>query len=501
MLLYLTRMEAFPSRFIPAFSAFWGKLEVKRTRRFGRGSAAYDRGTMPCTTHWIRGLVVLAGVALVAGCRGGEPEGHPAAGAVAALAEEALREHPAVGASVAVELGGETVFEGGFGFADLEHRVAATAETVYRIGSVTKQFTAAAVMLLVEEGALDLEADLAEVLPDYDTAGFRVRVEQLLNHTSGIKGYTEMETFWEQARLDLGHEAMTALFSSVPFEFEPGDRYQYNNSGYYLLGMIVERLSGQTYTAFLEERLFRPLGLGATHYLDNDPIVPHRAEGYEAVSGGGFRNDDPLSMRLPYAAGSLGASAPDLLRWQRALVGGEAVSADSYAAMTTRGRLTGGDEVAYGYGLGLGEEHGLARIAHGGGINGFRAQLSWYPEAELGIAVLMNSGSGRPGVLENRIARAVLGMEQPELREVPMAAAELEPLAGTYDAGRSPAAVRFEAGSLHALGQRLVPVGNGVFHPEGDPFTRVEFEVGEDGRGSAMTVTRAGNPVRSRRVE
>ena len=143
-----------------------------------------------------------------------------------------------------MQKGGEVVFAGGFGHADLENEVPATADTVYRIGSVTKQFTAAAAMLLVEEGKLDLSADLREYLPDYDTRGFEVTVERLLNHTSGIKGYTEMPEFWERSRLDLGHEAMLELFSEPPFEFEPGDRYQYNNSGYYLLGVLIERLSG-----------------------------------------------------------------------------------------------------------------------------------------------------------------------------------------------------------------------------------------------------------------
>lgn len=421
--------------------------------------------------------------------------------AIRALAAEALRADPAPGLSVGVSRGGETVFAEGFGSADLEHRVPATADTVYRIGSVTKQFTAAAVMALVEDSRLDLDADLRGYLPDYDTRGFAIPVERLLNHTSGIKGYTEMEEFWAQSRLDLDHRAMTALFGGAPFEFEPGDRYQYNNSGYYLLGLLIERLSGTTYTAFLEERLFRPLGLERTHYLDNAPIVPDRAAGYEPDGEGGFVNDEPLSMRLPYAAGSLGASVRDLLAWQRALVAGEAVSPASYARMTAPGELVGGAEVPYGYGLGLGREHGLDKVSHGGGINGFRAQLAYYPEAELGIAVLVNSGGGRPGLLENRIARAVLGMEQPAIEEVTVAPAVLERYAGTYDPGRAPVTFTLREGGLHGLGRRLAPVGDGVFHPEGDPFTRIEFaEAPGGGPSPECTITTAGNPRRFRRV-
>ena len=417
------------------------------------------------------------------------------------LAQDALRNHPAPGISVAVQQHGEVVFAGGFGYADLENEVPATADTVYRIGSVTKQFTAAAAMLLVEEGKLDLSADLREYLPDYDTRGFEVSVERLLTHTSGIKGYTEMSEFWERSRLDLGHQAMLELFSAPPFEFEPGDRYQYNNSGYYLLGVLVERLSGMSYPAFLEARLFEPLGLERTHYLSNRPLIHGRAEGYEVGEGNGFVNDEPLSMELPYAAGSLGASVLDLLAWQRALASGNVVSPAKYEAMTARGSLVNGDSVHYGYGLRLGEEHGLAKVSHGGGINGFRAELAFYPEPELGIAVLINSGSGRPGLLENRIARVMLGMEQPVVNEIEVPESELRRCAGTYDPGRAPVTIRFEDGALLGFGERLVPVGDGDFHPEDDPFTLVVCEPGsEDGAAPALTVSGGGVSTRYPRV-
>lgn len=454
-------------------------------------------------------VAALGAVALVPACAPESPDA-PAhwahaegelAGQIHELAQDALRGHPAPGISIAVQRDGEIVFAGGFGFADLENEVPATADTVYRIGSVTKQFTAAAAMLLVEEGKLDLSADLRDYLPDYDTHGFEVPVERLLNHTSGIKGYTEMPVFWERSRLDLGQEAMLELFSEPPFEFEPGDRYQYSNSGYYLLGILIERLSGMSYTVFLESRLFEPLGLERTHYLRNGPLVPGRAEGYEVGDEGGFVNDEPLSMELPYAAGSLGASALDLLAWQEALASGNAVSSASYERMTERGTLVNGDPVHYGYGLSLSEEHGLAKVAHGGGINGFRAQLAFYPEEELGIAVLINSGSGQPGLLENRIARTVLGMEQPVVKEIEVPEADLERCAGTYDPGRSPVTVRFEAGSLHGFGARLVPVGDGIFHPGDNPFTRIVCESGpDDGAAAALSVTSGGVTTRYPRI-
>ncbi len=434
---------------------------------------------------------ILLALLVLAGCGGGE-----LAGTIRELAAEALATDPAPGVSVGVRLGDETLFAEGFGYADLEQRVPATADTVYRIGSVTKQFTAAAILLLVEEGRLDLAADLRELLPDYDTQGFRIPVERLLNHTSGIKGYTEMPEFWRWVREDLNQQQMMALFSAPPFEFEPGDRFQYNNSGYYLLGVLIERLSGRTYAGFLEERLFAPLGLARTHYLDNDPLIPGRAQGYEPLpdGDGGFQNDAPLSMRLPWAAGALGSSVTDLLAWQRALLSGQVVRPETWRRMTAPGTLVGGASTPYGYGLELGREHGLEKIAHGGAINGFRAQLSWYPEADLGIAVLMNSESGRPGLLENRIARAVLGLPQPVVEEAAVPLAELEACAGTWDPGRAPVTLEVVDGALYGFGSRLIPVGEGRFRPERNPFALVECG------GAELHRTDAGARMRFQRV-
>ena len=461
----------------------------------------YDPGMFPASRPTaLRYGAFLLLLPLVAGCGGApDPAEPPVVAEVEALIETALAEWPTPAISVGIQHNGEILLARGYGFADLENRVPATAHTVYRIGSVTKQFTGAAIMLLAEDGLLDVEEDFRTYLPDYDTQGFSIPVERLLNHTSGIKGYTEMPEFWEQARLDLSPEEMIELFGSVPFEFEPGDDTQYSNSAFYLLGLIIERLSGSTYSAFLGERLFEPLGLTETHYLDNEPIIRNRASGYE-VDEGAFVNAEPISMRLPYSAGSLGASVLDLLAWQRALTGGEAVSAESYAAMSREGELTSGEPVARGYGLRLGEEHGARKVEHGGGINGFRAQLAWYPEEELGIAVLTNSGAGRPQILENRIALVVLGRAQPEIVEIPANLETLSRFAGTYDAGRSPAEVRLEDGSLRGLGGRLVPVGEAVFHPEGDPFTRVEFERAGEAPASAMVVINTGVRSRAPRV-
>ena len=404
------------------------------------------------------------------------------------------------GISVAVQHRGELILAKGYGLADVENRVPATEHTVYRIGSVTKQFTAAAVMKLVEEGKVALDDPITEYFPDYPVGEFHITVGQLLDHTSGIKGYTEMPAFWEQSRLDLSHEQMIELFSAEPYEFEPGDRYQYNNSGYYLAGLLVEKASGKSYAEYLEETFFRPLGMRESHYLYNDPIVPNRAEGYR-VEDGVLLNDEPLSMLLPFSAGSLGSSVLDLVRWTTALGDGDGVAPDSFEAMTTRRRLPGGEEIGYGLGLAVGEMAGHRKISHGGGINGFLSQHSWYPDNELIVAVLSNSTSAEPGPLEARIARAVLGVPEPAHTAVELKDDELTRYAGIYDFGRNPLPVLVREGKLIIAGRETVPIGGHRFAGTRDKEQVAIFEVdAETGRATHLRLERWGQVQRGKRA-
>ncbi len=415
------------------------------------------------------------------------------------IVEAAMEASRIPGISVGIMQGDDVVLAKGYGFADVENQVPATENTVYRIGSVTKQFTAAAIMLLVEEGKLTLDADLTEFFPDYPTGGRRVTIERLLNHTSGIKGYTEMRELGDVERDDLTHEQLIELFSSAPFEFEPGDRYQYNNSAFYLLGVIIEKISGVSYAEFIRQQIFEPLGMDNSHYLYVASIVPRRAEGYE-VRDGELVNDSYLSMHLPYAAGSLGSSVVDLLAWQRALIHSRAVNPASFASMTAPGVLNDGSAIDYGYGLGLSEMEGHRKIQHGGGINGFRTQLSYYPDDELTVVVLANIGSADPAVLESRIAHSMLGIADEPLVEVELSAAELEMYAGVYNPGRAPIGVRLVDGALRTLGDRLVALGDHRFVMESDPYARITFTV-ENGVAVSMRREREGSTMVAPRVE
>ena len=415
-----------------------------------------------------------------------------------AIVEETMARDRTVGISVGVHRRGEVLIAKGYGYADLENEVRATEHTVFRIGSVTKQFTAAAIMLLEERDRLRLSDLLTDFLPDYETQGFDISVERLLNHTSGIKGYTEIEAFWEKSRLDLSHEEIVALFSTEPFEFPPGEQYRYNNSAYYLLGLIIEKISEQSYADFLRENVWTPLGMRESFYLYNDPIVPNRSEGYE-VSDGRVVNDAPLSMHLPYSAGALGSRVMDLMTWQRALTSERLLSKESYARMTHPGTLTSGEKLNYGYGLMVGELSGRRKISHGGGINGFRTQLAYYPDDELTVVVLCNTGAARPGPLESRIARVVLGIPEDSVDEITLGEGELRRYAGTYNPGRAPFEVQLVDGALTVFGMRLRPVGNHVFFPAGDDYQKITFGL-EGDEVMSLRMEREGQSLDARRV-
>ncbi len=225
----------------------------------------------------------------------------------------------APGAAVAVVKDGELIHAKGYGRANVEWNIPNTPDTVFRLASVTKQFTATAIIMLAGQGTLSVDDPITRFFPDYPTSGHDITVQHLLNHTSGIFSYTSDPEFLSKVRRDLTPAQMLAEFSRVPFDFKPGAKYQYNNSGYVLLGMIIEQASGMSYEEFLKSHIFAPLGMTQSCYLHNEPIIPKRASGYEPTPDGGLRNATFLSMTPHYAAGSHGSPALDLVKWDRAL--------------------------------------------------------------------------------------------------------------------------------------------------------------------------------------
>ncbi len=334
------------------------------------------------------------------------------------------------GISVAVVQGGDTLLMGGYGFVDLEWEVATPRDgsATYETGSITKQFTSAAIMQLVEQGLIDLDADFTEYL-DFDTQGRSVPVRRLLDHTSGIRSYTEMSALGELAPFKLPRDTLVRLVEDVPFDFEPGTAMIYNNSAYYFLGLIIEKISGQSYEDYLAEYIFGPVGMADSYYCSESAIRGQRAHGYDAGPDG-LQRKGYLDHTWPFAAGSVCSSVGDMIAWNQALHGGRIVSRDSYRAMTTPAPLVDGTPTRYAMGLGVDAPGGRRIIAHGGGINGFVSDGRYYPDEELTIVVLQNSTGASVGMLGGALADLVLGpLAEPESLTY---SGDLEEFAGTY---------------------------------------------------------------------
>jgi CubicO group peptidase (beta-lactamase class C family) len=233
--------------------------------------------------------------------------------------------------------------------ANLELQVPMSADHVFEIGSITKQFTAVAILMLVEAGKLNVQDEITKYLPDYPTQGHTITIHHLLNHTSGIKSYTSMD-LGAIARTDMSPMEIIDFFKNEPMDFAPGERWLYNNSGYIILGYIIEQVSEKSYEDFVEQNIFKPLGMDNSRYGSKGELIPMRAAGYQTTQNG-YVNAAYLSMTLPYAAGSLMSTVDDLHKWQLALLNNSLISEESKNLAYTDGKLNNGKRMGYGYGL------------------------------------------------------------------------------------------------------------------------------------------------------
>jgi CubicO group peptidase (beta-lactamase class C family) len=338
---------------------------------------------------------------------------------VDSVAQDVIESKQSVGLSIGIAKADETWLAKGYGLANLELNVPATAQSVYRIGSITKQFTAVAILLLAEDGKLSLDDSLTRYLPDYPTQGHEITVRHLLQHTSGIKSFTNLPSYRPDWHQPVTHEEIIDRFKDEPPNFAPSEEFKYCNSGYYLLGVIIEEASGQTYEEFLQERLFSPLELKATLYDRHGRIIPNRVSGYGRAWVGGVRNAPYVNMGQPFAAGALASTVEDLIRWQRGLVNHTLLEPASWKAMTTPGKLNHGKTSVYGLGVFLRKLGDHPTIRHGGGINGFRSDLAYFPEIDVTIAVLANKDGTRPEKVTDRIAQHLFqsDLQSPEQAE------------------------------------------------------------------------------------
>lgn len=359
---------------------------------------------------------------------------------------------------------GQVIFKKGYGMANMEWNLPNTPDVKFRLGSITKQFTSMLIMQLVEAGKLKLDGKITDYLPDYPKAtGDLVTIHHLLTHTSGIPSYTNFPDFFAKMSRDPSTPTeFIKKFSELPLEFEPGTRFAYNNSGYFLLGAIIEKITGKSYADVLQEKILTPLNMGDTGYDLPGPILAKRATGYEK-QGGRYVNSPYLDMSLPYAAGSMYSTVEDLYKWDQALYTDKLVSAKTKATLYTPFL----DNYAYGWGV-ANEKIGqypdsLLVVSHGGGINGFNTIIKRLP-ADKHLIVLLNNTGGAPlGGISRNIQRILYNqpIEAPKKPVVDLLRQSV--LADTpaqtkqkFAAWRSDKAYTVDEGEVNALGYELM---------------------------------------------
>jgi CubicO group peptidase (beta-lactamase class C family) len=398
-------------------------------------------------------------------------------------------EHRFMGAVLVID-GDRVLLDRGYEMANLDWDIPNAPDVKFRIGSLTKQFTAALVLLLQQDGKLSLSDTIGARLPDAPAAWSKITIAQLLHHTSGIPDFTHDPRFAVWSASPRTPKEIMALVAGKPLDFPTGGKFAYSNTNYEILGAIIEKVSGKTYGELLRSRLLDPLGLKDTGLDADDLILPRRALGYARDDAGGLTYARSESMTVPWAAGSMYSTTGDLARWDQALFGGKALSAASLAQMTTPGL---GD---YGLGLDIARHAGEPIIWHNGGIEGFHSYLAWLPQRRL-IVVVLSNDEGPAEIIGARLIEVASGRPvilPTERQAVPIAPADLAKFVGAFTFPDEPAPVRFDIDNDRlAIGQHHRPLtylglrnGHPIFW---DPARDYELEFTPDATGAMTTVT------------
>jgi len=423
------------------------------------------------------------------------------------------------GCAVGVARDGAVVFQNGYGMANLELDVPITPSSIFHVASVSKQFTAAAVMLLARDGRLSLDDDVRKYLPELPDYGHRITLRHLLTHTSGVRDQWDLLAMargrFEENRIT-EDDVLEIVRRQKALNFVPGIEYLYSNTGYTLAAVVVRRVSGKSLREFAGERIFQPLGMHSTHFHDDyTMIVKGRAAGYARQPGGGWR------VSLPnydtYGATSLFTTVGDLLRWDANLARPRVGDAAMVAEMLASATLAGGDTTGYGLGMVTEVYRGARLVGHSGGDAGYRTYLGRFPEHGLAVAVLCNAAAANPVALARSVADVYLGdrlerVPEPPTARVTLTPAQVAPLAGVYanPVTGAPLFITLRRDTLvvgRTTGPALVPLTERRFRVTGQP---VQLEFTPEGhlvqtvlawpRRTPVTLTRR-EPVRPSRAD
>ncbi|MBI1780713.1 MAG: beta-lactamase family protein [Sphingobacteriales bacterium] len=313
------------------------------------------------------------------------------------------------GCAVLVTKKGQIIYEKSFGSADMELNVPLKPEMIFRLGSMTKQFTAVAILQLMEQGKLSLQDSVQKFIKDFPYKGYKVTIENLLTHTSGIKDYTQLDLpdpFIR--RKDFPPKQIIDLFKNEPLEFQPGTKFKYSNSGYFLLGYIIETVTNKTYSDFIQENIIKPLGLANTYYDNASQVIPNRVKGYKKEDTV-YENTDYQSATIPFAAGALISNVEDLYKWHQALYNYVLIKKETIDKAFTPFKLSDGTVTNYGYGWFIIDIGGSQSIQHGGSINGFKSNEIYFPKEDVFVAALFNCECAPMEDLSSQIASLAIG--------------------------------------------------------------------------------------------
>jgi CubicO group peptidase (beta-lactamase class C family) len=375
------------------------------------------------------------------------------------------------GCSVGVAQNGRPVFESGYGMADLERNVAITPETIFESGSVAKQFTAATILLLAQQGKLSVDDPMRKYLPELADYGAPLTIRQVLSHISGLREWRPVATFGgrpEDSYVYTNQDILELAAKQHTLNFDSGTAYSYSNTGFNLFPILIERVVGKSFQSFTHDMIFAPLGMEHTRWRDNfHAIVPHRALSYSRVDGnkGEWEQDTPIENII--GAGGLLTTVGDLLLWNENFTHGRVGGPALVKTQQTPATLSGGRTIAYAAGLTINTVHGLREVSHSGSTGGYRTWLGRYPDQAVSVAVLCNSAQANPTALGRETARLWTGAAPAKVDNPSYAvdAAKLEALAGLYRKLRDNTVTHIEwrDGKLHMGAASLLPSGPDKF--------------------------------------
>ncbi|MCU7493836.1 MAG: serine hydrolase [Ignavibacteria bacterium] len=406
------------------------------------------------------------------------------------------------GAVVLAAINGRILFRKAYGMASLELSVRQKPEFLFPLGSIVKQFTAVSILKLAQEGKLSLQDEVKKFIPDYNTHGYKITLENLLTHTSGIKSLYELPGYMKLRREEYGPDDLRKLFEEQELYFEPGTDWNYSNSGFSLLGMVIEKVSGMSFSAYLKENIFRPLKMTRTFILTGDQVIPGFVPYYKSSGKGLYRPGPYFSFSSLFAAGDIISCCDDMLKWDEALYTEKILKHEWLSKAWSSFMLPDGQKTNYGYGWALGEFKGMHFIQHDG-IAGYLSDAIRVPEKHLYVFIASNNGSLSPNDAANKIACRLLGLNTD--RPVKPDGKILPEYAATFEVKR-PAGNDFRYFSKDKVYRRITISGDSLFSEcttegkykllpiEKDVFlfegtdTKVQFKRNEEGKITGLRI-------------